>query len=50
MEDVERRLAPYLLPDETVLWTGRPDPAKHLGAIDIFLVPFSLLWGGFTIF
>ncbi len=41
---------PYLLPGETLLWTGRPDPAKHVSASDVFLVPFSLLWGGFAIF
>jgi hypothetical protein len=50
VEDVRRQLAPYLLPDETLLWTGRPDPAKHFGASDVFLVPFSLLWAGFAIF
>jgi len=50
MEDLRQRFAPYLLPDEKVLWTGRPDPAKHFGASDVLLVPFSLLWGGFAIF
>lgn len=50
MEDVRRQLTPYLLPDEHLLWTGRPDPAKHFGASDVLLVPFSLLWGGFAIF
>lgn len=46
----ERQLAPYLLPGETLLWTGRPDPAKHVGASDILAVPFSVLWCGFAIF
>lgn len=50
MEDLPRRLAPYLLPDERLLWTGRPDPGKHLGAGDVFLVPFSLLWTGIAVF
>jgi hypothetical protein len=50
MEDLRRQLAPYLLPDENLLWTGRPDPARHFDATDVFLVPFSLLWGGFAIF
>ncbi len=50
VEDARRQLAPYLLPNETLLWAGRPDPAKHFGASDVFLVPFSLLWGGFAIF
>lgn len=50
VEDERQQLAPYLLSGETVLWTGRPDPAKHFGASDVYLVPFSLLWGGFAIF
>lgn len=33
-----------------LVWVGRPDPAKHFGPSDVFLVPFSLLWGGFAIF
>ena len=49
-DDARHRLDPYLLPDETLLWTGRPDPAKHLSPKDLWLVPFSLLWGGFSVF
>jgi len=43
-------LAPRLRSGETLVWWGRPDPAKHFGQSDLFLVPFSLLWGGFAIF
>jgi hypothetical protein len=50
VDDVEGQLAPYLLTDEVLLWTGRPDPAKHLSRADIFMVPFSIMWGGFSIF
>jgi len=50
MDEARRQLAPYLLPDEHLLWIGRPDPAKRFTGSDIFLVPFSLLWGGFMIF
>ena len=49
VDDARQQLAPYLLPDETLLWTGRPDPSRHLDASDLFLVPFSLLWGGSVI-
>jgi hypothetical protein len=34
--------------DERLLWTGRPDPNALFGIADYFLVPFSLLWGGFA--
>ena len=37
-----------LLPNEKIEWTGQPDPSKHFTKQDIFLVPFSLLWGGFA--
>ena len=50
MDDLRRQLAPYLLVDEHLLWTGRPDPGKHFTGSDVFLVPFSILWGGFAIF
>ena len=39
----------YLLPDEHVLWTGRPPTRIMFQLIDIFLVPFSFAWGGIAI-
>jgi hypothetical protein len=39
----------YLQPDEKILWTGRPDPSRLISRSDGFLIPFSLMWGGFAI-
>lgn len=32
------------------MWTGRPPGGLRFHSRDVFLVPFSLLWGGFAIF
>jgi hypothetical protein len=47
--DAERQLQPYLRAHERLLWAGRPDPGVHFTGRDAFLVPFSLMWGGFAI-
>lgn len=39
-----------LLRDEKVAWAGQPDPRVRFSGGDIFLVPFSILWGGFALF
>jgi hypothetical protein len=48
--EVSSRLQPELLTGETFLWTGRPNPSVVFHSDDWYLVPFSLLWGGFAIF
>lgn len=35
---------------EKLLWIGQPDPSRHFDRSDRFLIPFSILWGGFAIF
>jgi hypothetical protein len=46
----QQQLQPYLRPDERLLWSGRPDPDVVFSPRDVFLIPFSLMWGGFALF
>lgn len=49
MNDIQQLLQSDLLPDEKIVWSGQP-VAKTFTRADGFLVPFSVLWGGFAIF
>jgi hypothetical protein len=46
---IEAKFQSELLKEERLLWTGQPGSSLFVPA-DLFLVPFSLLWGGFAIF
>lgn len=43
-------IQPELLSGESILWAGQPKRRVVFHKEDVFLIPFSLLWGGFAIF
>lgn len=36
--------------DEQLLWSDQPGQGVRFRAADLFMVPFSLMWGGFALF
>ena len=48
--DAYAQLQSYLRSNEQLLWWGRPDPDVWFSPADGFMVPFSLVWGGFALF
>src|SRR6267154_5798658 len=43
-------IQPELTSGESILWAGQPNTRVIFHKEDLFLIPFSLLWGGFAIF
>ena len=50
MSQIPPQISGYLHPGERVLWSGSPDPTVRFAPSDVYLVPFTILWCGFSIF
>jgi hypothetical protein len=46
----QNELQSELLPDEKLLWSGKPAGGIKLRSGDALLIPFSIFWFGFAIF
>jgi hypothetical protein len=54
MPQIDREAAQAVEPDlasgESLIWAGRPIPGTIFHREDLYLIPFSFMWGGFAIF
>ena len=49
-QDSVAAVQPELLSGESIVWAGQSKTSVVFHKEDLFLIPFSLLWGGFAIF
>ncbi|MCU0432095.1 MAG: PH domain-containing protein [Bacteroidia bacterium] len=47
---IENQLKPHLIPNEVLVWSGKPKTGIIFRGSDLYLIPFSILWCGFAIF
>lgn len=50
LRDLGYEMKRHLDPGERIIWAGVPKQGLMLTSKDVFLIPFSLMWGGFAIF
>ena len=50
LEDIRNIIGKELDPGERLIWYGKPADGIRFRSSEIFLVPFSVMWGGFAIF
>ncbi len=50
IDSIQGAARPQLLSGERIVWEGKPHTGIVLRPIELFLIPFSLLWTGFAIY
>lgn len=48
--NIREQLRREIGPKERLVWSGQPLPGVRFAASDAFLIPFSIMWGGFAFY